>query len=88
MAEHTPTPWQIYDDVNPLHIAIKWHYSDIGGAHVADVLSPANAEFIVKAVNNHADMVACVRASLNMVEGDGLPPDWDFLRQTLAKASA
>ena len=29
---------------------------------------------------------AC-RAALNMIDGDGLPPSWDFLRATIAKAT-
>jgi hypothetical protein len=60
MNNHTPTPWTIYDDSDPLHIAIKGYYSDTGGAHVADILSPANAAFILKAANNHELMVAAL----------------------------
>ena len=57
MADHTPTPWKVYDDSDPLHIAIKGYYSSTGGAHVADILSPANAAFIIKAVNSHDALV-------------------------------
>lgn len=54
--EHTPTPWKIYDDADPLHVKIMGRYPVTGGAHIADVLSPANAAFIVTAVNSHADL--------------------------------
>jgi hypothetical protein len=57
VSKHTPTPWKIYDDSNPLHIAIKGYYSSTGGAHVADILSPANAAFILKAANSHDALV-------------------------------
>ncbi len=32
------------------------------------------------------NLIACVEASINMVDGDGKPPDWDFLRMTLSAA--
>lgn len=49
----TPAPWSIYDDTDPHHIKIKGTRPDIGGAHVADVLFPETAEFILKAVNSY-----------------------------------
>ena len=54
----TPTPWQIYDDDDPLKIGIKGFDRKIGGMHVATVIMPENAELIVTAVNNHAALVA------------------------------
>lgn len=30
-------------------------------------------------------LITCVQAALNMVDGDGMPPDWDFLRKTLSQ---
>lgn len=62
MSNHTPPPWKVYDDSDPLHIAIKGFRSDIGGAHVADVLSPDNAAFLLKAVNNHDALVRALEA--------------------------
>jgi hypothetical protein len=61
MTEHTPTPWTIYDDADPLKIAIKGIRRDIGGAHVATVLSHENATFLLKAVNNHEALVKALR---------------------------
>jgi hypothetical protein len=52
MTEHTPTPWSIYDKADSCHVKIMGRYPDSGGAHVADVLTPGNAAFIVEAVND------------------------------------
>lgn len=34
------------------------------------------------------DMAEALLACLNMVEGDGLPPNWDMIRAALRKAGA
>jgi hypothetical protein len=31
-----------------------------------------------------AELEAAVRAALNMVDGNGVPPDWDWMRAVLA----
>lgn len=62
MIGQTPTPWKIYDDADPHHVRIMGRFADTGNAHVADILSPANAAFIVKAVNNHDALVEALRA--------------------------
>jgi hypothetical protein len=101
MAEHTPTPWAIiagddyYIRADAYPEEFIGHFkSDDTGPYVACVgnrpadLGEANAAFIVKACNNFEDLCNSVRAALNMVDGDGFPPDWDFLRKTLKSAEA
>ena len=75
----TPTPWTIYDDVDPLKIGIKGFDRKIGGMHVATVIMPENAELIVRAVNNHDALVKALREILeaNKDFRDGLPQSWD-----------
>lgn len=34
-----------------------------------------------------AELEAAVRAALNMIDGDGAPPNWDWLRSVLADKS-
>jgi len=45
--QHTPSPWSIYDDSDPLNIKIKGTRPDIGGVHIATVLGEANARAIL-----------------------------------------
>jgi hypothetical protein len=66
MRERTPTPWQIYSDADPYHVQIKGIHPGTGGAHVADVLFPANAAFIVKAVNCHDALVGALQLIAGM----------------------
>jgi len=93
MSNRTPTPWHFEElDRRPdgcgylrcaadnLEIS---HHGDMGRSREENL---ANAAFIVTASNHFDDLIACVRASLNMVDGDGSPPDWDFLRRTLKSA--
>lgn len=42
----------------------------------------ANARLIAAA----PDLYKAVLCALNMVDGDGIPPDWDALRRVVAKA--
>lgn len=46
------------------------------------IVNPADAHLIVAA----QDLYAAVMAALNMVDGDGAPPDWDMLRAAAKKA--
>lgn len=81
MPEHTPTPWQV--GFGPL--TSEGSYSTqimpaSGGDQVAAAfgwgnaeLSTANAEFIVRAVNSHAALVAALEA-IAKEEREGWPP--------------
>ena len=77
--EHTPLPWMIYDDFDPLKVKIKGFYPDIGGAHVATVLHKANASLIVRSVNAVPDLVKALepfadvaRAFTSAIGPDGI----------------
>lgn len=74
MGEHTPTPWQIYDAADPHHIMIKGFYPVLGGAHVADVLFPENAAFIVKACNSHDTLVKALEEIATGCDDEHLHP--------------
>lgn len=69
---HTPTPWMEHVETVLRN----------GGVH------PDKRALIVRAVNNFEDLKTCVRAAVNMVDGNGAPPDWDFLRQVLRSAES
>lgn len=45
--KHTPFPWTIYDDSDPVYIQIKGKRSDIGDVHIATVIGRANAQLII-----------------------------------------
>ena len=86
MSEHTKMPWHFTAANNGIgHVSSQPDgYGDIATVWNKEGNALTNAAFIVKSVNHHYDLLACVRAALNMVDGDGAPPDWDFLRRTLA----
>ena len=65
MAEHTPTPWELFDDsgvtaiINPRACSSKREivfWTGFDASHYPKQ-AKANAAFIVKAVNNHDQMV-------------------------------
>jgi hypothetical protein len=64
-ANHTPTPWDIFPDYEHAALTIG-HYGKSAPlvTHVCDLPnmhgSQANAEFIVRAVNSHAALVAAL----------------------------
>lgn len=89
---HTPTPWKAFRSTDG-HVYIGIGDKDGGG--IADAgfgmwrdgpEREANAELIVRAVNAHDELIECVKAALNMVDGDGMPPNWDWLRATVKSA--
>lgn len=82
MTKHTPTPWWI-DKEHPLSImAADENYveGEVAPWHVANLMpdcggnddgeSDANAAFIVRAVNNHAALVAALRGLLGGIEAE------------------
>ena len=76
-ATHTPTPWEIFPDYEHAALTIG-HYGKSAPAvtHVCDLPdmhgSQANAEFIVRAVNCYAVLVA----ALKMAEHDRRTSHW------------
>lgn len=65
-AKHTPTPWKVSEGLDDTSVTIR---QDNGEFHrpVAEIWyngddPSANAAFIVRAVNSHADMLAALKA--------------------------
>ena len=103
MTDHTKTPWRIvsrtdgadivtgdYPGGRARLIASCWS----GGSDDADDAARANAEFILRAVNAHDDLLAALRGMVEMFEhriyNRPGPIDaaqrWDAARAAIAKA--
>ena len=65
--KHTPTPWvalgRDIEDSNGEHLATTYH---MAGGEIG--ISSSNADFIVRACNNHDQMVAALKAILPFAE--------------------
>ena len=70
MGKHVPPPYRIYDTTGETY-RILGVRPDTGNAHVADVTAKDSAEFIVRAVNCHDELVRVCKAALNMLNGCG-----------------
>lgn len=77
MGDHTPAPWTASAanfgqySVGPADNVIAVTYSL--GSNGRDASASANADFIVKAVNNHAALVKALQAALVIAK-----QEWDF----------
>lgn len=96
-AKHTPGPWRtnttgyVYCCVGDgttaervILVANVGAYRDKELLRVNKDRWDADARLIAAA----PELLDCVKAALNMIDGDGLPPNWDLLRAALAKAGA
>lgn len=95
-SQHTPTPWKVCEtsclDVRAYNGTLLMkgvmYARDPHPVH-ADPVAKANAAFIVKAVNEYADLVACLQ---NLVEcgliKDTTGDHYDEVLELLAKAEA
>ena len=85
--QYTPTPWSI----TPLWAGVEQLVS-AGGKQVACIseYAPADAEFIVRAVNNYEDLLAAcvemVAGNMGQPRGVGVPA-LDAMRAAIAKAT-
>lgn len=91
--QHTPTPWEIHNRPNG-SLWITNNGRTVYDSEAPDVwpLSPANAAFIIRAVNAHDELVAALSGLLEQatgpteVYGDGIGKDgtktglshWEF----------
>ena len=91
--EHTPGPWKIGAHVHdPWTVYVEQSDGEEPGICTTDgsAFTPidsedeqiANARLIAAA----PEMLAALKACLNMVNGDGQPPNWDWIREVVAKA--
>lgn len=51
----------------------------------ADAIGDIAKRLLAERDKRVAELEAAVRAALNMVDGDGAPPDWDALRKLVKK---
>jgi hypothetical protein len=96
MAEHTPTPWRVFkttDGRKLVGVGAQdgqgildagygvWAWDDAEGI--------ANAELVVKAVNNHEALVAALRGLDTLLDfgDDDLPNTWTFDDLSAIKAA-
>lgn len=101
MADHTPTPWEVFDNGRLLVIApgAGWSVFEIEASHQPDrPTHEANAAFIVRAVNAHDDLVKALRTIVDgasadvsdtaIVIGSDAKAALAFARAALAKAAS
>ena len=65
-SEHSPLPWRTVPSWNDIYAA--------DGRSIADVDGSANAEFIVRCVNSHDDLLAALKwlaGDMDRAGGDG-----------------
>jgi len=91
-AKHTPIPWRIERQSNGLHAVCADLAKRHGGStpfSLATDIRVANAEFIVRACNSHADLLEALRrleAAGPCELDDPESPTWVFAREQIAKA--
>ncbi len=88
---HTPTPWSIENDSDfPKQKVIKAEKSRIIAViDDNDETDRGNAEFIVRAVNAHEEMVYALKRACRCFDAMGLSTDlkaWKLARKAIAKA--
>jgi hypothetical protein len=96
--KHTPLPWAkrpCYDELEFEIYPLRRGPPDFGDwAEVAVVRNQYdndeteaahNADLILRAVNNHYELLAVAKRCLRIVE-DGSLPNWDWIREVIAKA--
>lgn len=84
MSTHTPTPWEVGEDVGQAERCIVTaECRDICTCETGFGDAEANAAFIVRVVNCHDDLLAALRALLARMEGEsewldkaGYPAAW------------
>ncbi|MFA7308101.1 MAG: hypothetical protein WC026_15675 [Hyphomicrobium sp.] len=87
MVEHTKTPWRVGrnggdDAVFSGNRVVAMCDTDTN----AERVDKANAAFIVRACNCHAELVEALARCEAMVSTDQGPPNWDWVRSVLKTA--
>lgn len=91
-AKHTPIPWRIERQSNGLYAVCADLAKRHGGStpfSLATDIRVANAEFIVRACNSHADLLEALQRLEVASPGDLEDPEspaWVFARAAIAKA--
>lgn len=80
MSNHTPTPWTLIDNGKYLEIKVPWDGRVVANKFspsVVDMIAyegndgingRANAEFIVRACNSHAQLVEALKSALAVID--------------------
>lgn len=91
MSNHTPTPWEVGEDVGQAERSIVTaECRDICTCETGFGDAEANAEFIVRAVNAHDDLLNACR---EILRADEYTPDWhvtdaiELAKAAIAKAT-
>jgi len=76
VSKHTPTPWVVdecedADGNDTIRKADGTPNGAIEGAPIATVYDPHGADFIVKAVNHHDELVAYLGVMIDLYEDNG-----------------
>lgn len=89
---HTPTPWSHVADRNfECRHVIRLDPDEPGTAEaIGEIIKPANAAFIVKAVNSHDTLTALLGEMKTALEGvlDSYGMSYPMRRDALTKARA
>lgn len=87
-ASHTPTPWRVEKRVTKGQFVITHHIVSLKGDHIANVTPcdvDANAAFIARACNSHAELLSALEAMLAYIKSPIVP---ELCEQACAKAEA
>jgi len=99
MDKHTPTPWKLSLPDGDSRFVASIQIGDKSLNDREQVLSNADAAFIVRAVNAHQELLDAAKEALEKLElidqinfdetGEEMPsPETEQLRQAIAKAEA
>lgn len=73
--------WKAYKETDEYKNIRNW------ASHPSHVDGSLWASFVQGYRAAAPELLECVKAALNMIDGDGLPPNWDMLRAAIAKAT-
>lgn len=95
-AQHTPTPWQVIPrETTPeccdFTLTVYDLHSIVSDSFPAESVSKPDAEFIVRAVNSHADLLAALERAAQDLEGSAWKSHanaetLEIVRQAIARA--
>ena len=74
-SRHTPTPWKITSPNYPQHQRVIFHregdrHEKVATLNEGSISADANAEFIIRAVNNHEALVEALSGILARMEDE------------------
>jgi len=95
---HTPTPWMSHgsdvwdvlgnDEPGIPLLRGAFDADRRWGRKLTNAEREANAAHIVRCANNFDEAREWIKAALNMIDGNGTPPNWDGMRDFLKRTEA